>query len=371
MRCGACGEPLVVVLDLGELALAGAFLRAPDAPEQLYRLRLGLCMRCELVQVADPVEPGALFGQAYTYRSGATATAREHFRRYAEALTRQFAPESVLEIGANDGTMLQHFRAERVVGVDPSAPDGGQVLRAAFTRDLARGMGTFDLVVANNVLAHAGDLDDFLRGVRAVVGSGVFVFEVHYLGDLIAKLQYDAIYHEHRYYFSLRSLDRVLARHGLRAFDAERLPMHGGTLRVYADKMLRPEALSVQAIRNHESGWRLRPEVFERFGNRMWQNADTLASLAPMVGYGAAGRANTLLQLARPPIVYIVDDAPTRQGLYTPGTHIPVRAELEDDGLQVMVLAWTYADEILPKIGRRQAWLPLPWVRRAEDVVPA
>lgn len=360
MNCGACGERLDVVLDLGATALAGAFLARADEPEERFPLRLAVCWRCALVQLADPVDPARMFGE-YFYRSSATATGREHFRRYAESLTARFAPQSVLEIGCNDGAMLRHFKAPRVVGVDPSSAAAPGVVPAFFTRQLARGMGTFDLVVANNVLAHVADLHDVLRGVRAVLEGGVFVFEAHSLCELVGRLQYDAIYHEHRYYFGLAAIERLLAQHGLHVFAVESHPLHGGTLRYFADKGARPVQPSVDRQRVREYGL---SAALERFAARVQAHRRSMADLPRVAAYGASGRGCMLLQHCQIDAAYVVDDAPVRQGRFTPGTRRPIVPRLAEDGLPLLLTAWTYAQEILPKCHGREVIVPLPEVHK-------
>lgn len=376
------------VMDLGRVALAGGFL----AKEQLhadrtYPLHLLFCRDCLALQVAESVPPAELFGR-YFYRSSTSRTLREHFAAYAADLAARFAPRKVVEIGCNDGAMLRPLAALGIeaIGVDPSeaaleAADGtATVLKGYFGPEMAEAIGQADVVVANNVFAHVEDINGFTAAVRALLGdAGVFVFEVHYLGDMVRDGQYDAIYHEHRFYWALLSVEQLLARHGLQVFDVQPQRTHGGSMRFYvAPTGARRVLPQVTRLRMAEQfqllDW---AGTYERFAaeaiehrhqmrgliGRLRKNGHTIAA------YGASGRANTMLQwcgMGPGDIEYIVDDCPGKQGLYTPGSHIPIRhpstlTEREPDWL--LVTAWTFLDEIADRARGYRGGLLVPFPR--------
>lgn len=384
MNCAICYDPnLEIVLDMGEQALAGAFLKPEDfAAERFYPLRLGMCRSCHAVQVADRVEPSELFGR-YFYRSSSSATGRAHFAAYADEIVQRFQPRTVVEIGCNDGVMLRPLlgMAETVIGVDPNATVpflGAEIWRERFTERTAKRIGRADVVIANNVFAHVENIHEITRGVRQMIGTvGVFVMEVHYLGSVLEG-QYDAIYHEHVFYHSLIGLQRHLRLWGMRVFDVKPIGIHGGSLRVYACALNahRPETEAVAQLEQEERARGLhKADAWQRLLVRMQDHRRFLMEplnrlrreRQKVVGYGAAGRANTLLQWCgmQDQLAYVVDDCEAKHGFYTPGTHFEIRppAALEEDRPDyVLVLAWTYRDEIGAKV-RQPLIVPFPAVQ--------
>lgn len=369
MNCTVCCRKVVPVLDLGEQALAGAFLKPErfDA-EVRYPLRVGFCPSCYSVQVIDRVDRERIFGD-YFYRSSTSATMRDHFKRYAAELVERFAPKSVAEVGCNDGAMALSLvdGRRRVVGIDPNAGPtlpGVEVWRSYFSEHAAKRIGKVDLVVANNVFAHVEDVHGFLRGVRAMLApNGVFAFEVHYLGAVLDG-QYDAIYHEHVFYHSLISLQKLLGMWGLEVFDVQPVGVHGGSMRYYAAKFgERAETSAVGRLRAEELRRRFdEVDTYERLQVQMLDHRRQLCGLmnrldrerVKVAGYGAAGRANTLLQWCGiESLAYVVDDCPEKHGFHTPGTHIEIRppSALEEDRPDwLMVLAWPYLREIRERV---------------------
>jgi SAM-dependent methyltransferase len=253
-RCRFCGAPLTTTfVDLGETPLANSYLTEADAAagrDRRYPLHARVCGGCFLVQVDEPVRPEAIFSD-YAYFSSFSASWVEHARRYAEAMIARFSlrPQSlVVEIASNDGYLLQHFHAAGipVLGVDPAANVAPAAIakgvptevaffgRATAERLAARGVKA-DLVAANNVLAHAPDIRDFVAGFALLLEpDGVATFEFPHLLNLIRETQFDTIYHEHFSYLSLVAVEKIFAATSLRAFDVEELPTHGGSLRLFA-----------------------------------------------------------------------------------------------------------------------------------------
>lgn len=352
---------------MGEVALAGAFLKSEEfARERFYPLRVGFCRSCLTVQVVDRVAPAELFGR-YFYRSSTSASARAYFKGYAEELIERFKPAKVIEVGCNDGAMLRHFvgRVEQVVGVDPSEAaavhiPGAHIWRAYFDKFTAQCIGKADLVVANNVFAHVEGIGELVRGVRAAINQeGVFVFECHYLGSVLDG-QYDAIYHEHVFYHSLLSLQRLFSMWGMDVFDVKPIHRHGGSMRYYAGlRGAHPIQPAVEALAQQERGRGLHLErTYTGLMTGMLDHRRQLTGVlnrlkrerAVVAGYGAAGRANALMQWCGvDSLAYVVDDCEAKHGYYTPGTHFEVRppAALQQERPgYVLVLAWTYYDEI-------------------------
>ena len=385
--CAFCnGRALEQIIDFGDVALAGAFLKPEQfASEPRYRLRVFLCTRCCALQVLDIVDPGELFSN-YFYFSSAIRSLQEHFVDYADEVVARFlTPEkaTVVEIGCNDGVLLKPV-ADRgvrtVIGVDPAAnivrtigDPRIRVVNDFFGSSVAAGIrkehGPADLVFANNVYAHIPDINDVTQGVAELLGpDGVFVFEVHHLGSVLHGLQYDMIYHEHLYYYSLLALENHLRHHGLMVFDLKRIPIHGGSIRYYACKPGSRWAGTltnrVLRLREEEAAQGLgRVETFRHFATEIAQRKRTLLEFLDrlgkarkrVAGYGASGRANTILQycgLTREHMEYMIDDAPAKWGYYTPGSHLEIRSREALEKARpdyLVVLAWGYIDEIAEK----------------------
>lgn len=389
MNCAICyGRRIHQVLDLGDMALAGAFVKREDfRDEKVYPLRLGFCESCALLQVLDRAP--AQF-ERYFYRSSTSATARAHFKAYASEVVERFRPSRVLEIGCNDGAMLQPLAelAEKVIGVDPSnaAADirGVDVWRSYFDERVAKQIGKVDLVLANNVMAHVENLHQVAKGIRWILNpGGALVMECHYLGSVLAG-QYDAIYHEHLFYHSLVSLERFFRMWGMEVFDVQPSSLHAGSMRYFVGRAgehaVEP---AVARLRDEELLKGFGEEAtYRALAVKMLEHRRSLCELlrrlqrerATVIGYGAAGRANTLLQwcgIER--INFVVDDCREKWGFYTPGTHIQILSPAEFAESwhyvdYVLVTAWSYLDEIAPKCHGIPLIVPFPEPRivRAE-----
>lgn len=383
INCAFCGEETEVVMDFGRQALAGGFLKAEEiGAEQRYPLRVAFCPSCTALQIADPVERETLFSN-YFYLSSATRTVREHAKRYAESLVTRFSPQSVLEVGCNDGVLLSQLagRVPVVVGVDPAKNVTAMItdprvrVETAFFDD-STDVGQFDMVVANNVFAHVRDIHAMTRGIaRALKPDGVFVFEVHDLVRMLDDLQYDWIYHEHLYYYSLGALEKHLQAHGLRIFAVESVALHGGSRRYFACKDARPEDASVRSVRGIERMVGVdQVAVFRDFSAKARTHAATLRGTLEILhdsglsicGYGASGRASALIQHAGlGSLLYGVhDDAPAKWGHVMPGSHVPILSGAVTADVTCL-FAWTYLEEIRPKC-RGSVVVPFPAVREIE-----
>lgn len=374
VNCASCGKHTSEVMDFGRMAHAGAFLMPHEfADEKRHPLTLHFCESCHLVQVGQVI-PDVF--ENYFYQSSATETMRQHFRVYAKRMADQFKPRRVLEIGCNDGVMMKPLQALGidVVGIDPAknlTPPG--VINARWGTEVAASAGKFDLILASNVFAHIPDINDAFEAVsKSLTDSGSFVFEVNRLDSLIYGLQYDWIYHEHLYYYSLIALDGLLARHGLRVYDLERIGTHAGSIRYFVCRDDRLEKKTVQRQRDAERWMALdRIDRFYRFAAEAAGHRDRMRDLVKshdsVAGYGACGRTNTMLQycgLNASDVAFIVDDAPAKHGYFTPGSHIQiVPAPTEQTDLMI-VFAWSFLHEIEPKLAGYQGKVivPLPHI---------
>ncbi len=381
--CRVCdATELEPVLSLGPTPLANAFLRSPEAfaTEQSYPLDLYFCRRCSLLQLLDVVNPEVLF-RHYLYVTGTSATMAAHNGAYAQTLVDLLGlgpRDLVAEVASNDGSLLRSFASHgvRTVGIEPAlnlaaeaTASGIDTVGEFFTRQLATRLrsdrGPARAVVANNVLAHVDDPRAFMGGCRDLLADdGLITVEVPYVGELIDRIEYDTVYHEHLSYFSIASLLRLCEAADLSAVRIDRLPVHGGSLRLYLSRSARGHAPEVRALESNERRAGLSDAArYRRFAGDVQESRNVLVSLLEQLaadgrrvaGYGAPAKANTLLNFCRIDtrlLRYTVDKNPRKVGLYTPGAHIPVRdvsalyaAGLDADYLAI--LAWNFAGEIM------------------------
>jgi SAM-dependent methyltransferase len=391
-------------LDLGAVALAGAFLKPEQfAAEQRYPLELCLCHNCFLLQVVNVVPKDTLF-QNYFYFSSAIQTLRDHFENRAREMCARFLSPGrsfVVEIGCNDGVLLRPLQklGIRVLGVDPATnivraleKYGISVLNDYFTEEIAGGIlrhyGPADCIVANNVFAHIDDLHDVTRGIyKLLKPDGVFIFEIHYAGSVIEELQYDMIYHEHLSYYSTLALESLFSQFNMEIFDVQAISIHAGSKRYYVRKkgrLTREKNIErVQALCKSElhRGYD-RAETYFEFARQVQEKRvelrETLERLKEpgryIVGYGASGRANTVIQyceLEKGFLDYMVDDAPAKHGFYTPGSHLPIYSSeiLRRKPVDyVVVFAWAFLEEIKKRCcqylgAQSRIVIPLPEVK--------
>jgi SAM-dependent methyltransferase len=391
--CRFCGEPLRhVVADLGLTPIANDYVppERADRMEPFYPLCAYVCERCLLVQVGEFAPAEEIFADDYAYFSSYSTSWLEHARRYVEEACERFrlGPSSeVVEVASNDGYLLQWLvaRGIPVLGVDPSAGTAAAAAEkgvptdvAFFGRDTAVRLAAEhapDLMVANNVLAHVPDLNDFVAGFRILLAPhGVVSFEFPHLVRLIEEGQFDTIYHEHFSYFTFLSASRVLAAHGLVAFDVEELPTHGGSLRVWA-RHQENEALPVgERVRELEARERAGGydtlEPYLRFAERVQREKRRLLDFfirakergQRIAGYGAPAKGNTLLNycgIGRDFIDFTVDLNPAKQGRLLPGTRIPIAAPDAIAAARpdlVFVLPWNLRDEIASQLAYVREW---------------
>lgn len=382
--CRICGsKALYQILDFGEQPLANAFVRKENllVEEAVYPLRVFRCSDCGLVQLIDVVQPEMLFSDYIYFSSGMPSSS--HFKAYAEEVTRLILGHArarhglIVEIGSNDGHFLSEVKSygARVLGVDPAA-NLAEVARARgieqivdfFGRRTAEEIrvtyGPARVVVANNVVAHINDLADFVFGVAHLLDSGgVFIMETPYLLDMFENLAFDSIYHEHLSYFSLRPLVVLFARYGLEIMDVKVYPVQGSSLRIYAVKRgSQFKSAVVRQMISHERLWGLDHDAsYFSLRHRIGILRDSvrnclfslLAQKYRIAAYGAPARGNTLLNyfgIDTRMIEYATEALPSKIGLYTPGTHIPI-VDIEwarnNPPDYYLLLAWNYKDVIL------------------------
>jgi SAM-dependent methyltransferase len=403
--CRFCAAPLCTTfVDLGTSPLCESFLRAEDLNrmEPFYPLHAWVCDACLLVQLEEYVSGADIFTE-YAYFASYSESWLAHVRRYADAITARLgldATSRVIEVGSNDGYLLQWFVAKGipVLGIDPAlnvveqarargVPSLARLFTAALARELAAEDTQGDLVCGKNVMAQVTDLNDFVDGLRLILKPrGVITVEFPHLMRLIEENQFDTIYHEHFSYFSLLTTERLFAAHGLTLFDVEEVPTHGGSLRVYARHAgddSRPVSERVMALRAREitAGF----DRIERYTSFTQQVHETKRRLLEFLiatrragksiaGYGAPGKGNTLLNycgIRTDFIEYTVDRNPYKHGRFLPGTHIPIfppEKIFETRPDYVLILPWNVREEIMAQMAGIREWggqfvVPIPDVK--------
>jgi SAM-dependent methyltransferase len=400
--CRFCGMRLrQTFVDLGMSPLCESYVTADRlaAMEPFYPLHAYICGRCFLVQLQEFVTPDEIFSE-YAYFSSFSTSWVEHARRYTEMMIARFqlgAGSRVMEIASNDGYLLQHFvaRGVPVLGIEPAAnvaraaidkgvPSLVRFFGCASAADIAAEYGRPDVLLGNNVLAHVPDINDFVGGMKALLAPrGVITMEFPHLARLMAENQFDTIYHEHFSYLSFVTVEKIFAHHGITLFDVEEVPTHGGSLRIYgrhAESAAPAVAGRVGELRQREidAGF-LALEHYRGFEERVQATKRKLLTFLidakergkKVVGYGAPGKGNTLLNycgIRTDLLDFTVDANPYKQGKFTPGTRIPILApeklrEARPDF--VLILPWNLKDEITEAAAYVREWggkfvVPIP-----------
>ncbi|MCS3727844.1 class I SAM-dependent methyltransferase [Bradyrhizobium betae] len=391
-RCRFCAEDIDdTFVDLGRSPLANSFVppERADIDEPVYPLQAYVCRACGLVQLPQ-FEPAASIFDQYLYYSSYSESWLRHAEAYAaEMMARATlgATSEVIEIASNDGYLLQYFRRAgiRVLGVEPaSGPASAALAKGVATRTCYFGRDTAamlraeghrpDLIVANNVLPHVPDLNDFVAGLRILLPeTGRITLEHPSLLHLIEQVQFDTIYHEHLSYFSLATAETIFRAHALRVFDADELPTHGGSLRLHVchEAASPTPSPALDGLRRREAAARLhQAETYRDFRERVAAKRETIRDFLvtarragkTVLAYGAPAKGNTLLNycgVTRELIPFTVDRNPHKQGLLLPGTHLPIRdpsALLAARPDYVFILPWNLKDEIIAQLPEVRAW---------------
>lgn len=403
-HCRFCGTAFQhTVVDLGMSPLCESFLRADqlNQMEPFYPLRVWVCERCFLVQLEEYVTGEDIFTD-YAYFSSFSDSWLNHAREYVEKMIDSLeltSKSSVVEIASNDGYLLQYFvqRGIPALGIEPAAnvakvaekkgvPTLVRFFGVETARELAAAGQKADLILGNNVLAQVPDLNDFVGGLKILLGpSGVITIEFPHLLRTIDGNQFDQIYHEHFSYFSLYSVDRIFAAHGLPIFDVEELPTHGGSIRIYAhhaEDATREPTDRLLALREREQDAGVATlDYYQGFESRVRETKRKLLEFLiearragkRVVGYGAPGKGNTLLNycgIRSDFLDFTVDRSPHKHGKFLPGTHIPIFPpeqlwEAHPD--YVLILPWNLKNEIMAQLSGIREWggkfvVPIPEV---------
>ena len=384
MNCRHCNVSLTeTFLDLGFAPPSNAYLTAIELskPEKYFPLKVMVCTNCWLVQTEDYAEAGELFRPDYAYFSSTSSSWLAHAARYAKKLTKMLnlnRNNLVIEVGSNDGYLLKHFLANDIpcLGIEPTASTaaaaeklGISVLRDFFGESLGKRLAAegrqADLIIGNNVYAHVPNINDFTIGLKALLKpGGAITLEFPHIKKLIEYNQFDTIYHEHFSYLSLYTVDRIFEAADLRIWDVEEILTHGGSLRVYGCHIedTRVTTDAVKKLLREEAQWGLQGlETYRNFQNQANKVTDDLKEFLnkqkqsgkKVVGYGAAAKGNTLLNYAgikSDLLATIYDASSAKQGLYMPGSHIPIKAPCDLKPCNtdfVLILPWNIAEEVI------------------------
>ena len=391
--CQSCGAALSLTLvDLGMQPLSNAFVRPENSakPDTLYPLHARVCTTCLLVQVDNVVPPHEIFTEDYAYFSSFSESWLAHCQSYVKTVVSRFdlgSGSKAVEIASNDGYMLQYMIAAGVpsLGVEPSE----NVARTAIAKGVPTEIAFFgqetasrlvkeghsaDILASKNVLAHVPDINDFVSGVQTILKpEGVYTVEFPHLLNMIEKVQFDTIYHEHFTYLSLLAIEGIFDRHDLRIFDIEEVPTHGGSLRVYACRKSASHATSrnVERVRNKELAAKLdRPEGYAGFVQRVEKVRkdfndflkQTKTSGKTVAAYGAAAKGNTLFNYCgttSADVAFVCDRSPAKQGRLLPGSRIPVRAPdaiVQSKPDYVFIVPWNLREEIVTQLAEIRGW---------------
>jgi SAM-dependent methyltransferase len=386
-HCRVCRTALPEpFLDFGRMPLANAFLSGPEAfaAEETYPLAVAGCTVCGLVQL-DYVVPAEQLYRDYIYVSSTSDSVKAHADRLSAGLIAQYGwtPSSlVVEVASNDGTVLQAFKARgvRVLGVEPARniaamanaagiPTIPEFFNVESADTVVREHGRASAILGRHVFAHVDDVHAFLDGVkRCLADDGVFLIEVPYLGDLLEKLEFDTIYHEHLSYVSLGAMEHLCRQHGLELVDVEKIPLHGGSIVLHMRRKelaTKPSGRLVSMLKQERAEHLTAPARLATFASDVkdWKLkfealSDRLQSEgASLIGYGAAAKANTLMcycPSAAKALTRILDRSVHKHGLYTPGTHIKVQPiDHWRNGTRpthMVILAWNFKDEIMSQM---------------------
>lgn len=390
MNCRFCETKLChLFVDLVNSPASNSYLTQEQLgePEVFYPLKIFVCEKCKLVQIDEYKKSDDIFNKDYAYFSSFSTSWLTHAKNYVAMIINRLelnANSLVTEIASNDGYLLQYFKESKIpcIGVEPTSntakvakEKGIDVIEDFFSSKLASSLEKSDLILGNNVLAHVPDINDFVYGLKvALKENGTITMEFPHLLNIIKENQFDTIYHEHFSYLSFYTVKQIFENHGLTLYDVEKLPTHGGSLRIYATHAENKHisiATNVNNILQEEEEFGLfTMDIYKNFqekANRV--KYDLLAFLLQVkkenkkiIAYGAAAKGNTLLNYAgvkNDLIEFVVDKSPHKQGKYLPSSHIPI---LEEDEIKktrpdyILILPWNIKDEIVSQLKYVRDW---------------
>ena len=404
-KCRFCNEGLkTTFVDLGEFPLSNSFLneKSLSKKEEFFPLHVYVCDNCFLVQLEEFESPEEIFTD-YAYFSSYSETWINHVKKYVKDMIKRFnlsKDSFIIEIASNDGYLLQFFHNQNIpcMGIEPAAnvakiakQKGVNTLVKFFGIDTAKELifqgKKADLLLGNNVLAHVPDINDFVEGMKIILSTnGIITMEFPHLMQLIDKNQFDTIYHEHFSYISFYTVKKIFEYHGLRIFDVEELLTHGGSLRIYAthfENSTHVETIKVKELLEKEKKFGIsKISTYKNFQPNVIKIKKELSKFIisaikdgkKIVCYGAAAKGNTLLNycnIKSDQIDYVVDRNPYKQGLYLPGTRIPIRSPEEIQKTKpdyILIVPWNLQEEIMEQMSFIRNWggkfvIPMPEVK--------
>lgn len=379
ISCRFCGSKnLLLILDLGKTPLADLLVNNPKAKEKKFPLVVNVCKQCYLVQLGHDINDELLFGNNYAFYTGGSPASLPYFKKYAEDTLKKYPKQSkkfTLEIASNDGTLLKHFQKAscKILGIDPAKnvvefanKNGVKTEEKFFDKktaiEIANEKGKAGILIANNVLAHVTDPKDFLEGIKKILSDdGIAIIECQYFPYLLFNNLFDNVYHEHRSFFSLIPMNKMIKNAGLKIIDVEEYDTQGGSIRVFlthTKNKVQPKPIVAKMLKNEKNIGLQNIETYLGFKSRVDYIKYKLLSLLEelkkegkvVVGYGASAKSNTLLNYCGINTDYlscIVDKTTYKIGKFTPGTHIPIVDNLDKYPDYYLLLVWNYSAQIL------------------------
>lgn len=388
--CLICGAPINPFLSFGKMPIANGFLLPENFNKEFFfDLQVGHCQKCQMVQLTELVDPGMLFHENYAYFSSISVRMARHFKQFADYVQDYYLPKKnpfVVEIGSNDGIMLQNFMQAgiRHLGIEPSTnvanaaiAKGVNTVVRFFSEEtgeaLRKEFGAADVILGANVICHLPNIHSVLQGIKALLkDEGLFIFEEPYLGDIVQKISYDQIYDEHVFYFSLNSLSWLFNEHDMEIVDVLPQNVHGGSMRyAVGRKGVWPVKPAVHEHLAEEKALGLgEADTYERLRQAIHRSKEQLVYLLTeikgqghrLVGYGATSKSTTVTNFCGigPDLIeFISDTTPGKQGKYSPGVHIPVlpyERFKENYPNYALLFAWNHGEEIMDKEEDFRAW---------------
>tara|TARA_B100000929_G_scaffold280663_1_gene258890 strand:- start:662 stop:1873 length:1212 start_codon:yes stop_codon:yes gene_type:complete len=398
LKCRSCNkEEFLEFISLNSQPPANAFLKESDfGKEVLYPLDVTCCSNCLLVQLTDEsyIPRDKLFLD-YAYASSISGGLRNHFTELADKIKSEFNPKVVVDIGSNDGVLLKPLLELgcEAIGVEPAGNlaeqannNGLATICSYFDRDTVNKIisdnGKADIVVASNVFAHLDEYHDIIENVKRILSeNGTYIVEVQYFADMIRDMTFDNIYHEHVLYYTIHSMINLFDKHNMTVYNVEKIPTHGGSIRAYISEGKSPQQSVNNLIREEKENEIDNLQTLEKFNDKLQKNIKEIRELfnklnkenKRIFGYGAPAKSSTMINsigLNNNSVELIIEDSPLKQGLFTPGSHIPITGPeiLEKETPDyLMIFAWNYADEIINKVEEKYSKMnyiiPMPKLR--------